>query len=136
MDFEGEPARALSERKLKRFCLRDVAGMIRSFHYAVRASLKDRGASRPEDLPLLEPWTEPWYEEMSEVYLSSYLSSMAGSPALPHEPEEVRLLLDAFILDKALYELLYELNHRPDWVDIPLSGLLRTLGLPAAEVPG
>jgi maltose alpha-D-glucosyltransferase/alpha-amylase len=132
IDFEGEPARALSERKLKRLPLRDVAGMIRSFHYAARASLKVYASARPEDMVLLEPWAEPWYIAMSGVLLSSYLEVVGDSALLPRDRGDAVTVLRTFTLDKALYELFYELNNRPDWVDIPLTGILQLMERTAA----
>ncbi len=128
IDFEGEPARPLSERKLKRLALRDVAGMIRSFHYAVRVALKNHAATRPEDLPRLEPWADPWSAAMGGVFLAAYLETLGDNPLLPRSREEVCQVLDILLLDKALYELHYELNHRPDWADIPLHGILSIMG--------
>ncbi len=137
IDFEGEPARPLSERRIKRSPLRDVAGMLRSFDYAVHAALQeqiDRGVFGPEQRPALEPWGHFWYQEASAAFLRGYLDALAAAkrePALiPTTPEgegEIRLLLDVFLLDKAIYELRYELENRPGWVRIPLHGILRLI---------
>jgi maltose alpha-D-glucosyltransferase/alpha-amylase len=123
IDFEGEPARPLSERRLKRSPLRDVAGMIRSFHYAAYASLFDSRV-RHQDMPAGEPLVKYWYAWVSAVYLESYLETVAGSALLPRTTEETKILLDAFLIDKSLYELAYELNHRPDWIAVPVRGVL------------
>jgi len=130
IDFEGEPARALSERRLKRSPLRDVAGMVRSFHYAAHAGLLQHPSVRPEDLPYLEPWAAVWYHHLSLIFLRSYKESVGDAPFLPRDDAEFSILFDAFLLDKAVYELAYELNNRPDWVAIPLKGIQFTLEKP------
>jgi maltose alpha-D-glucosyltransferase/alpha-amylase len=127
IDFEGEPARPLSERRLKRSPLRDVAGMIRSFQYAAYAALYGQisGISpRPEDMPLLESWAAYWTSWVSAVFLRGYIDEARNAPFIPASPEEFRILLDAFLLEKAVYEIGYELNNRPDWVRIPLRGIV------------
>lgn len=123
IDFEGEPARTLSERRLKKSCLRDVAGMIRSFHYAAYLSFFKDSPVRPEDVPLLEPWAELWYRYVSGAYLRAYLEAMADSDLLPKTREEIDTMLNAYLLDKAVYELGYELNNRPEWIMIPVRGI-------------
>jgi len=127
IDFEGEPARPLSERRIKRCALRDVAGMLRSFHYAAYSALLNQEASgtvRPEDIAALEPWARFWYVWVSVVFLKAYLAGATQVPFLPREREELQVMLDALVLEKAIYELGYELNNRPDWVRIPLQGIL------------
>ena len=140
IDFEGEPARPLSERRIKRSPLRDVAGMLRSFDYAVHAAVQeqiDRGVFGPEQAPILEQWGRLWSLEASSTFLRGYLEALAATerePALiPTEEEEIRLLLDVFLLDKAIYELRYELDNRPGWARIPLHGILRLIGESGAE---
>ncbi len=133
IDFEGEPARSLSERRLKRSPLRDVAGMLRSFHYATHSAIMKQASilPKPEDnLPLLQHWAQYWYTWVSVEFLNAYLDIMAQTGLLPDNPDQMKILLDAFMLDKALYELGYELNNRPDWVRLPLNDILR---LVAAE---
>jgi maltose alpha-D-glucosyltransferase/alpha-amylase len=127
IDFEGEPSRPLSERRIKRSALRDVAGMIRSFHYAPYAVLfgQAQGAViRPEDLPALESAAQYWYRQVRDTFLRAYLDESAKGTHLPKSKEEMATLLDAHLLEKALYEISYELNNRPDWVRIPLRGVL------------
>ena len=126
LDFEGEPARPLSERKLKRSALRDVAGMMRSFQYAAYSALW-QPAMRPEDIPFLERWADIWYREMSSVFLQSYLKATEGASFIPQDDAEFQILLEAYLLDKAVYEVGYELNHRPDWVVIPIRGIKHIL---------
>jgi maltose alpha-D-glucosyltransferase / alpha-amylase len=126
IDFEGEPARPLSERRIKRSPLRDVSGMLRSFHYASYMALFGQVPSiRPEDFSALEPWANFWSTWVSVVFLKSYLSVVKDEPFLPKDPLEVQILLDAYLLAKAVYELGYELNNRPEWLKIPLRGLLQ-----------
>ena len=130
IDFEGEPAHSLSARRIKRSPLRDVAGMLRSFHYAANVPLigKTGGSvSRPEDLARLEPWAHCWTFWISAAFLSAYLESSAQASFLPRSREEISSLLSFYLLEKAIYELGYELNNRPDWVKLPLRGILDLL---------
>jgi maltose alpha-D-glucosyltransferase/alpha-amylase len=127
IDFEGEPARALSERRLKRSPLRDVAGMIRSFHYAAHSALRSYGSIRPEDVGRLEAWAEAWYVAVSGIYLNSYLFTVEDAIFVPRDRKEFEVLLRCFLLEKAVYEVGYELNNRPDWVTIPIRGIERLL---------
>ncbi|HMF16453.1 MAG TPA: putative maltokinase [Gemmataceae bacterium] len=120
IDFEGEPARPLAERRRKASPLRDVAGMIRSFHYAAHSGLPAESAG-------LQPWAEFWYSWISEGFLIAYLTTIGYGIIVPASRQELELLLDAFLLEKAMYELGYELNHRPDWVRIPLRGIAQLL---------
>src|SRR5467141_991029 len=126
LDFEGEPARALSERKLKRSALRDVSGMMRSFQYAAYSALW-QPAMRNEDVPFLERWADLWYRQMSSVFLQRYLMTTAGAIFVPQNEEDLQVLLEAYLLDKAVYEIGYELNHRPTWVVIPIRGIKHIL---------
>jgi maltose alpha-D-glucosyltransferase/alpha-amylase len=129
-DFEGEPARPLSERRLKRCPLRDIAGMLRSFHYAAYAALFTQQASgfvREGDLPYLETWAKFWCFWVCVAFLKAYLPAVAKTPIVPHGKDEFRVLLDAYLLEKAIYELGYELNNRPDWLKIPLQGIQQQL---------
>jgi len=127
IDFEGEPARALSERRLKRSPLRDVAGMVRSFHYAAHSALHAAGTHRPEDLGVLGEWAEAWYAAVSGVFLESYRAAADAAPFLPADRGQLETLLRCFLLDKAVYELAYELNNRPAWVFLPLAGIEKIL---------
>ncbi len=135
IDFEGEPARPLSERRLKRSPIRDVAGMLRSFHYATHAALTAQragGAIRETDLARLEPWVQFWRLWVSAIFLRAYLDTAGAAPFVPRDREALQVLLDAHLLEKAVYELGYELNNRPDWVGIPLQGIQELLGTPEA----
>jgi maltose alpha-D-glucosyltransferase/alpha-amylase len=130
-DFEGEPARSLGERRLKRSPLCDVAGMLRSFDYAARGSLvgfaRD-GVIRPEDVGRLAPWSLVWRNWASSSFLRSYLREVEPARLVPADPGQLRRLLHLLLLEKAVYELGYELDSRPDWVSIPLRGVLELLG--------
>ena len=131
IDFEGEPARPLSQRRLKRSPLRDVAGLLRSFHYAAYSALYNQsavGMVRPEQFALMETWARFWYIWASAASLRAYLQQASASGILPETPQELQILLDAFILEKAVYEVGYELNNRPDWLRIPLAGIAQLLG--------
>ncbi|MFP4634463.1 MAG: putative maltokinase, partial [Nitriliruptoraceae bacterium] len=132
IDFEGEPARPLGERRLKRSPLRDVAGMVRSLQYATAATLHDqvgRGLVTPDhpNHERLTGWLDWWFDWTASTLLRGYLDATEGQSFIPEEAGHVRSLLDAFLLEKAVYELGYEMNNRPDWVDIPLSGIAQVL---------
>ena len=136
IDFEGEPARPLSVRRLKHTPLRDVAGMIRSFHYVAFAGLLkevERGALKQERLPEIAPWAQYWYRWVSALFLKAYRQKAAEGSFLPQTEAELEVLMDCLLLEKGVYELGYELNNRPDWLDIPLRGLLQLLGQEAGQ---
>jgi maltose alpha-D-glucosyltransferase / alpha-amylase len=124
LDFEGEPARPLAERRMLESPLKDVAGMLRSFSYSAQVGYFNYIARRPRDAGPLEPWSRLWEVCASAAFLTNYREAIAGHGLAPASDGEFRLLLDAFVLDKALYELHYELNNRPAWVRIPLLGIL------------
>ncbi|HSP08303.1 MAG TPA: maltose alpha-D-glucosyltransferase [Candidatus Dormibacteraeota bacterium] len=123
VDFEGEPTRTLYERRLKRLALRDVAGMLRSFSYAGHAALRSDHIA-PERLPGLQEWARFWVGCVSAAFLKSYLATAGSASYVPQAREDLELELTTMLLEKALYELRYELNLRPDWVRIPLGGIL------------
>jgi len=127
LDFEGEPARTLAERRQKQLPLKDVAGMLRSFHYAAFSALAKHTTRRPEEPQQMEPWAKLWTSAIAQEFLRAYRETAAGFPIVPRSDEDFQLVLDAYVLDKALYELGYELNNRPDWVRIPLAGILSLL---------
>jgi maltose alpha-D-glucosyltransferase/alpha-amylase len=131
IDFEGEPARTPVERRRLRSPLADVAGMLRSFHYAafgVLAMPLPGAQIRPEDRDQLQPWARAFYEAAAHHFLSSYLAATEGAPFRGGSPDQLRTLLEIQLVEKALYELLYELNNRPGWAELPLRGLLSLLG--------
>ncbi len=128
LDFEGEPARPLAKRREKQSPVKDVVGMLRSFDYAAFAGLFAAAADRPELAGRLEPWARCWQAWTSAAFLRSYLATAGAAPFLPRDRADLATWLAAYTLDKALYELLYELNNRPDWVRIPLRGIVAMLG--------
>jgi maltose alpha-D-glucosyltransferase/alpha-amylase len=123
LDFEGEPSRSYSERRLKYSALRDVAGMIRSFHYAAFGSLFLDNQIRKEDITVLLPYVEQWYHYMSGFFIKSYMEKVGTSAIVPDNAADLETLLQTYLLQKAIYELNYELNNRPDWVIVPLRGI-------------
>jgi maltose alpha-D-glucosyltransferase/alpha-amylase len=128
VDFEGEPARSLEERRAKQSPLKDVAGMLRSFSYAAYAVLFERGEPGSEAWDRLEPWARTWEQLARERFLNAYLTRSHEGTFLPGVLDELALLLDFFEIDKALYELGYERGHRPGWIRIPLEGLRQVIG--------
>ncbi len=129
LDFEGEPLRPISGRRRKGSPLKDVAGMIRSFHYAALTGL-DAIAKETEETGSRErllPWGQAWYAWMSNAFLSAYLTTAAGAPFLP--AAKIKFILELFLLEKVFYELQYELNNRPDWTHIPLAGIVDIIGI-------
>jgi maltose alpha-D-glucosyltransferase/alpha-amylase len=132
IDFEGEPSRSLGFRRLKRPAAYDLAGMIRSIHYAGQAAALrinlEYGATSEAGLRRnYDNWLAFWHRWVAGRFLDSYLETAAASPFLPSTRSEVIDLLDFFRLEKAVYELNYEVNSRPAWVDIPASGILDIL---------
>jgi maltose alpha-D-glucosyltransferase / alpha-amylase len=131
IDFEGEPARSLEERRKKRCPVQDVAGMLRSFHYAAYTGLADCAMSQDADsraYDRLEQWAQYWQRWISVRFLKEYLTVAGECAFLPKSEEEFAVLLNAYLLEKAVYELGYELNNRPDWVRLPLQGILQLIG--------
>ncbi len=126
IDFEGEPARPLAERLHKHSPLRDVAGMLRSFDYAAHTALVKVTADRPEDMALIDHALNDWEGQTGRVFLAAYDEAYHDS-TLFSEQASTHGLLDLFLLEKALYEVRYELENRPDWVIIPLLGILSLL---------
>ncbi len=120
IDFEGEPGFSFSERRLKKNPLKDVAGMMRSFHYAAFGKILLNENYREKDLEFLEQWAEQWQHYVSRFYLGAYLEKMGMEKSLSDEDE---VLIRTYLLEKAVYELGYELNGRPDWVNVPLRGI-------------
>ena len=127
LDFEGEPARGLAQRRAKQSPMKDVAGMLRSFSYAAYAALNAFAQRRPDDAKNLEPWVTLWQNAVSTEFLRAYQLAIRANPSLIPQPQHAQLFLDAYLLEKSLYELLYELDNRPTWVRIPLAGILTFL---------
>jgi maltose alpha-D-glucosyltransferase/alpha-amylase len=127
IDFEGESTKSLSDRRLKRSPLRDVAGMLRSVNYAAHTALFNHSSLRPEDIPVLEPWIDSWCKYLGGAFLRSYLDTAGSSPFIPNNREELDRMLRVYLLEKTISELGYELNNRLDWVMIPLRGIKHLL---------
>ena len=126
IDFEGEPMHAISERRLKKTPFKDVAGMMRSFHYAAYGQLVLNQNYRKEDMAFLEQWALQWYHYVSQFYLTAYLDTVqqANASFLPPDEMGIRKLLRCYMLEKAIYEVGYEMNARPDWLRVPMRGVL------------
>ena len=127
LDFEGEPARRLEERRAKQSPVKDVAGMLRSFSYAGYSALLARCQPHDDEWAELEAWTLAWEALARERFLIGYLTASHGGRFLPGERASIGALLDFFELDKALYEVDYEVDNRPDWLRIPLQGIRRVI---------
>ena len=131
IDFEGEPALALSERRLKRSPLRDVAGMVRSFQYAAQSALVkqvEMGTIAEGQWPQTVAWSQYWARWVGAIFFRAYRTTAGSAKFLPPTDADLQVMMDAFLLRKAIYELGYELNNRPDWVKIPLQGILELIG--------
>jgi trehalose synthase-fused probable maltokinase len=123
IDFEGEPAKPLAARREKRSPLRDVAGMMRSFHYAAYSVLGEF----PEQRTALEPVVERWHERVTRAFFEAWIAGTRGASFVPASPADLQQLYQAFVLEKALYEVIYEFNNRPTWLGIPLRGVAQLL---------
>ncbi len=128
LDFEGEPARPLAERRIKHSPLKDVAGMLRSFNYAVRMALGEQDLADLRVRSLLEGWARAWEAEIRSLFLSAYAEAVAGARIVPEDSEMLRRLLALFELEKAVYELGYEMNNRPEWIWVPVQGIRAIMG--------
>ena len=140
VDFEGEPARPLAERRARECPLRDVAGMLRSFAYAVRAAMLRAAEVAGGDPGLAErlaPWAASWEEGVRSAFMDGYLAQTRdrGATFLPRNRGALEAVLRVFELDKAIYEISYEVNHRPSWVRIPLEALPRAAASSPASAP-
>jgi maltose alpha-D-glucosyltransferase/alpha-amylase len=129
LDFEGEPARPVEERRRKQSPWKDVAGMMRSFSYVSSAALDRFVAARNGDMQTADRgdaagWARVWQNSASAMFLWAYRDTIGAAPSLLAAGKESQDLLNAYLLEKALYELLYELNNRPAWLHIPLNGIL------------
>lgn len=128
IDFEGEPLLSIPERRRKRPALKDVAGMIRSFHYAANGQIllnpDTYVGHNPEELAQR---ADHWYRTVSSTFLEAYYATAGDAPFLPSSREDRQLLLDLFILEKAVYEVAYELNSRPAWLGVPLTGVISVM---------
>lgn len=124
IDFEGEPESSIADRKIKHSPLKDVAGMIRSYHYAVSAGLFTAPEAAQADPDRIFVAADRWYRLMRDTYLDTYLATFGPEHPLFHNNTEINFLLLVYLLEKAVYELGYELSYRPSWVKIPLKGLV------------
>jgi maltose alpha-D-glucosyltransferase/alpha-amylase len=122
VDFEGEPGRSLEERRAKGCVLRDVAGMVRSFSYAAQSAALRRHAGSTD--PAASEKLAQWEHDARHHFLEGYAKSAAGLESVPADGQSLGALLELFLIEKALYELRYEAANRPDWIAIPLRGLL------------
>ncbi|HLL83481.1 MAG TPA: hypothetical protein VK420_12540, partial [Longimicrobium sp.] len=127
LDFEGEQERTLAERRAKGSPLRDVAGMLRSFNYAVRVALKEYRTDDYRTRMSLERWAGAWEQEARRLFLDAYRAAVQGSRIVPEDPDVFARALAVFELEKAVYELGYEMNNRPDWIWVPLQGIRSVL---------
>ena len=130
VDFEGEPARPLPERYIKHSPLRDVAGMLRSFHYAAYGTLPGFGLDTavPQDKrAVAEPWARYWRNWVSVAFLQGYLEHVTPANIIPPDTENIDLLLRILIMEKAVYELGYEINNRPGWLKVPAQAITRQI---------
>jgi maltose alpha-D-glucosyltransferase/alpha-amylase len=136
IDFEGEPARSLEQRREKSSPLKDVAGMIRSFDYAAYQATRWALEQPVPNAAAATAAAESWGQLVQDIFLTAYIEAIDGAPSWPGD-DEARRLLDLFLLEKALYEIVYEATNRPRWLEAPLSGLARLLSMeiPNGETP-
>ncbi|HET7411828.1 MAG TPA: phosphotransferase, partial [Pararhizobium sp.] len=127
IDFEGEPRRSLTERRAKASPLRDVAGMLRSFDYAAATALDRHLEHYAATSEAALARTRAWLDHTNREFLSAYMAGMMVAPIFPRDEEAARNLIDLFVLQKAMYEIGYELANRPGWVSIPLDGAITLL---------
>jgi maltose alpha-D-glucosyltransferase/alpha-amylase len=127
IDFEGEPRRSIAERRRKAPAARDVAGLVRSIDYSVTAALDRALKVAPDEQSKLALALADWRDRATATFLAVYRETMAGQPLWPADPEAAERMLNFFLLEKAFYEIEYELAHRPDWLRVPLTGMLRIL---------
>jgi maltose alpha-D-glucosyltransferase/alpha-amylase len=134
VDFEGEPGRDLAVRRRKSSPLRDVAGMLRSISYAAIAGMSHSIDERGEGTSVLEPLARDWEARTSAAFLEGYRATIDGCVSYPADPEVAQELLDFFVLEKAFYEMSYELSNRPSWLRIPLEGIRAILDADSRSV--
>jgi maltose alpha-D-glucosyltransferase/alpha-amylase len=127
IDFEGDPARPLVDRRRKNLPLRDVAGVIRSFDYASVSAVRQLAEARPTAAPRMTQLAEAWKHRAVEGFRDAYRRAMRGCVAYPASKTQARNMLAFFTLEKAIYEVSYELANRPGWIDVPVRGILNIL---------
>lgn len=129
LDFEGEPLRPLNERNVKQIQLKDVAGMIRSFNYATFGILFNDKLNKKYSIEKMKPWVKDWEKNVVNSFLKGYTDEIKGCKAYPANDKDAKKILDLFIMEKALYEVIYEVANRPDWLPVPIMGLYRLIEL-------
>ncbi len=123
MSFEGDPSKSFSERRILRSAMRDLAAMIRSFHYVAYSSILSPEYNQSRKEGNLEEWAEAWHYYISRLYLKGYYDKAGNSDFMPKDPEDFKILMHTFLLEKALFELNYEIKNRPEWTIIPIRGI-------------
>jgi maltose alpha-D-glucosyltransferase/alpha-amylase len=127
IDFEGEPRRPLEERRRKAPAARDVAGLIRSIDYSATAAFERALKVAPDEQGRLGAALAEWRDRSTDAFLAAYREIMTNARLWPADPKAAEQMLNFFLLEKAFYEIEYELAHRPDWLRVPLTGMLRIL---------
>uniref|UniRef100_UPI003B3A7321 alpha-amylase family glycosyl hydrolase n=1 Tax=Spirosoma sp. TaxID=1899569 RepID=UPI003B3A7321 len=133
-DFGGDPTRSYSERRLKRSPLRDVASMIRSFYYVGYEGFLQTNQVPTNDTFRLLPYAKFWARCMSNFFMEAYLETVQGSSFIPKQPDDFQMMLETYLLEKAISDLNFELNNRPDWVHVPLQLIQSIVGKPNVSV--
>jgi maltose alpha-D-glucosyltransferase/alpha-amylase len=133
IDFEGEPQRSVEERRRKASAARDIAGFMRSIDYSATAALDRMGQVPPEEVARLRPALDNWRDTATDAFLAAYRETVGDHRLLPTKAANADRLLRFFLLEKALYEIEYELANRPAWLHVPLTGALRVLQRPESE---
>ncbi|TBW29083.1 maltose alpha-D-glucosyltransferase [Gramella sp. KN1008] len=121
--FEGDPSKSFSERRIRRSAMRDLAAMIRSLHYAAYSNILSAEYAQQRKEGNLEEWAETWHYYISRLYIKAYLENAGNSDFVPKDPEDFKILMNTFLLEKALYELNFEIQNRPEWIIIPIRGI-------------
>jgi maltose alpha-D-glucosyltransferase/alpha-amylase len=133
IDFEGEPRRALDDRRRKAPAARDVAGLIRSIDYSATAALERALKVAPDENGKLAAALAEWRDRSAAEFIAAYRDSMTDERLWPADPYAADQVLNFFLLEKALYEIEYELAHRPEWLRVPLTGMIRILSQQQTE---
>ena len=126
-NFEGDPSKSYSERRIRRSAMRDLAAMIRSLHYAAYSNILSSEYDQQRKEGNLEEWAETWHYYISRLYLKGYFDHARGKDYMPEDPKDFRILMQTFLLEKSLIELNYEIENRPEWIIIPLRGIKAVL---------
>ncbi|MBC7408705.1 MAG: putative maltokinase [Arcicella sp.] len=127
IDFEGEPESTITDRKIKHSPLKDVAGMIRSYHYAISAKMFNDPATAKFDSARVQTAADRWYKLIQQTFMEKYLETFGNPHPLFKNNNEINFLMLIYLLEKAVYELGYEISYRPDWVKIPLKGIVSVI---------